>query len=61
VPMMLLGSTMVIHPSGLFSATEILDVLESERVSVLFLVPTQSCAPSSLQFRGSFEGFSVAS
>ena len=54
VPMMLLGSTMVIHPSGLFSATEILDVLESERVSVLFLVPTQwqaLCADPSVTSR----------
>ena len=40
-PMMLLGSTMVIHPTGLFSASDILDVLERERISVVFLVPTQ--------------------
>ena len=41
VPMMLLGSTMVIHPTGQFRATEVLDALERERVSVVFLVPTQ--------------------
>ncbi|MEO9222420.1 MAG: AMP-binding protein, partial [Mycobacteriaceae bacterium] len=40
-PMMLLGSTMVIHPTGLFSASDILDVMERERISVVFLVPTQ--------------------
>jgi len=54
VPMMLLGSTMVIHPSGLFSATDILDVLERERVTVLFLVPTQwqaICADPSVTSR----------
>ncbi|MEO9223197.1 MAG: AMP-binding protein, partial [Mycobacteriaceae bacterium] len=40
-PMMLLGSTMVIHPTGLFSASDILDVMEREQISVVFLVPTQ--------------------
>ena len=41
VPMILLGGCTVVLPSGAFSSAEVLDVLESERVTSVFLVPTQ--------------------
>ncbi|MCW2666907.1 MAG: long-chain fatty acid--CoA ligase [Frankiales bacterium] len=41
VPLLLLGGCIVIQPSGAFSSTEVLDALESERVTCVFLVPTQ--------------------
>ena len=40
-PMLLIGGTSVILPTGAFSAAALLDCLESERVSSVFLVPTQ--------------------
>ena len=41
VPTIFVGGTIVIHPSRAFAATEILDILEHERVTSVFLVPTQ--------------------
>ena len=41
VPTLFVGGTLVIHPTRAFAATEILDVLESEGVTSVFLVPTQ--------------------
>ncbi|QLL07570.1 AMP-binding protein [Mycobacterium vicinigordonae] len=38
---LLVGGTMVIQPSGAFDAVETLGVLERERVSSVFMVPTQ--------------------
>ncbi len=41
VPMLLVGGTIVIQPSGAFSSTTYLDVMEQERITCVFLVPTQ--------------------
>ncbi|WP_396912437.1 long-chain-fatty-acid--CoA ligase [Mycolicibacterium sp.] len=41
VPNLILGYTTVIVPTGSFDAEEFLDLLESERVTNAFLVPTQ--------------------
>jgi fatty-acyl-CoA synthase len=41
LPCLLLGGTCVIMPSGHFDATELVDVIERERVTCCFLVPTQ--------------------
>jgi fatty-acyl-CoA synthase len=41
VPTMLIGGTVVILPSGAFDSSRLLDVLENERVTTAFLVPTQ--------------------
>jgi fatty-acyl-CoA synthase len=41
VPLLLIGGCLVVMPSGAFDAGEVLDVLESERVTGVFLVPTQ--------------------
>ncbi len=41
VAMILVGGTLVIEPSGAFDPTTVLDVLERERVSTVFLVPAQ--------------------
>ena len=41
VPMVLLGACVVVLPSGAFDAGTVLDVLETERVTSVFLVPTQ--------------------
>ena len=40
-PLMLIGGTMVILPSAKFDAGHVLDLLEQERVTSAFLVPTQ--------------------
>ena len=40
-PSLLVGGTMVIAPTGAFSAAETLETLETERVTSVFLVPTQ--------------------
>ncbi|OLT23248.1 long-chain fatty acid--CoA ligase [Actinomadura sp. CNU-125] len=40
-PLLFVGGTIVIHPTRPFVAGEILDVLESEAVTSVFLVPTQ--------------------
>jgi len=41
VPTILIGGTTVILPSGAFDASSLLAVLERERVTTVFLVPTQ--------------------
>ena len=41
VPTILIGGTIVILPSGAFDSSLLLDVLENERVTTVFLVPTQ--------------------
>ena len=41
VPMLAIGGCTVVLPSGRFSSGELLDVLERERVTSVFLVPTQ--------------------
>src|SRR5260370_15800077 len=41
VPAILIGGTIVILPSGAFDSAVLLDVLENERVTTVFLVPTQ--------------------
>ncbi|WP_422626968.1 long-chain-fatty-acid--CoA ligase [Rhodococcus sp. (in: high G+C Gram-positive bacteria)] len=41
VPTLFVGGTLVIHPTRAFAAHEILDVLETEGVTSVFLVPTQ--------------------
>ncbi|AHK27580.1 2-succinylbenzoate--CoA ligase [Rhodococcus opacus PD630] len=40
-PFLLIGATIVIHPTGAFDAAELLDALERERVTSVFMVPTQ--------------------
>ncbi|MFE7418464.1 long-chain-fatty-acid--CoA ligase [Rhodococcus sp. NPDC057529] len=40
-PFLLIGATVVIHPTGAFDAAEVLDSLERERVTSVFMVPTQ--------------------
>ena len=40
-PLMLIGGTMVVLPSAAFDAAHVLDLLEEERVTSAFLVPTQ--------------------
>jgi fatty-acyl-CoA synthase len=40
-PLMLIGGTMVVLPSAAFDASHVLDLLEEERVTSAFLVPTQ--------------------
>lgn len=40
-PLLLVGGTTVIHPSGAFDPVEVLDALERERVTCVFLVPAQ--------------------
>jgi len=35
------GATIALHPSGAFSPADILNAVESERATILFLVPTQ--------------------
>ncbi|MFD4369051.1 fatty-acid--CoA ligase FadD5 [Rhodococcus sp. NPDC058521] len=40
-PSLVLGLTTVIHPTGAFDAGALLDVLEAEAVTTLFLVPVQ--------------------
>ncbi|GAB2920928.1 fatty-acid--CoA ligase FadD5 [Rhodococcus aerolatus] len=40
-PLLLAGGTTVIHPTGGFDATDLLDTLERERITTLFLVPAQ--------------------
>ena len=40
-PLMLIGGTMVVLPSAKFDAAHVLDLLEQERVTSAFLVPTQ--------------------
>ena len=40
-PMLLIGATVVIHPTGAFDASALLDTLETEGVTSIFLVPTQ--------------------
>ena len=40
-PMLLIGGTTVLLPTGAFSAAALLDCVESERVTSMFLVPTQ--------------------
>ena len=41
IPTIYVGGTLVIHPTRAFVATEILDTIESEGVTSIFLVPTQ--------------------
>jgi fatty-acyl-CoA synthase len=41
VAMILVGGTLVIEPSGAFDPAELLEVLERERVTCVFLVPAQ--------------------
>ncbi|MFD1811053.1 long-chain-fatty-acid--CoA ligase [Rhodococcus gannanensis] len=41
IPTIYVGGTLVIHPTRAFVATEILDVIETEGVTSVFLVPTQ--------------------
>jgi fatty-acyl-CoA synthase len=41
VPALTLGQTVVLHSSRAFDPAEVLDLLESERVTDMFLVPTQ--------------------
>ncbi len=40
-PLLLIGGTMVVLPSAAFNAAQVLDLLEGERVTSAFLVPTQ--------------------
>lgn len=41
LPYLLLGGTSVILPSGQFDAAEVVDILERERISACYFVPTQ--------------------
>ena len=41
VPLILIGGTMVVLPSGAFDAGSVLGLLEAERITSAFLVPTQ--------------------
>lgn len=53
-PLLLSGGTTVVHPTGGFDATELLDTLERERITTLFLVPAQwqvVCADPSVPSR----------
>jgi fatty-acyl-CoA synthase len=53
-PMVLIGARTVLMPSGGFSAAAILDVMEAERITCVFLVPAQwqmICADPSLPGR----------
>ena len=53
-PLLLSGGTTVIHPTGGFDAAGLLDALETERVTTLFLVPAQwqvVCADPSVPTR----------
>ncbi|MFE2995741.1 long-chain-fatty-acid--CoA ligase [Nocardia sp. NPDC059246] len=40
-PFLLIGATIVLHPTGAFDSGEVLDCLERERVTSVFMVPTQ--------------------
>ncbi|MFC5997022.1 long-chain-fatty-acid--CoA ligase [Pseudonocardia hispaniensis] len=40
-PALMVGATIVILPTGAFDAGEVLEILERERVTTVFLVPTQ--------------------
>ncbi|RBY82975.1 long-chain fatty acid--CoA ligase [Geodermatophilus sp. TF02-6] len=41
VPLILIGGTLVVLPSGAFDAGQVLGLLERERITSVFLVPTQ--------------------
>ncbi|WP_448628063.1 long-chain-fatty-acid--CoA ligase [Geodermatophilus sp. URMC 64] len=41
VPLILIGGTLVVLPSGAFDAGHVLDLFERERITSVFLVPTQ--------------------
>lgn len=54
IPCMLIGARLVILPTGNFEARTLLDVIEEEEVTTLFLVPTQwqaVCEDSTLSSR----------
>ena len=53
-PLLLVGGTTIIHPSGAFDPVAVLDALERERVTGVFLVPAQwqaVCAVPGVQAR----------
>ena len=68
-PSLMLGLTTVIHPVGAFDPDVLLDVLEEEQVTTLFLVPvqwqavcaTQQARPRKLKLRGISWGAAPAS